>query len=72
MRVNRDVVVQRVAPDELIVTSREPAAADQRLWVQFPDAEPVDAVRVEVADSQPVVVRGAVRYLLRLHVLDGR
>jgi hypothetical protein len=69
LRVNRDVVVRRVASDELVVTSREPAARNERLWLQFPDADPVDAVRVQVADSQPVVLHGAVRYLLRLQVV---
>jgi hypothetical protein len=38
--------------------------------VQFQDDEAgAAAVRVRVIDSKPVVVQGAVRHLLRLHVL---
>jgi hypothetical protein len=69
LRVNRDVVVQRAADGELQVLSREPAVRDERMFVQFPDADPDAAVRVRVIDSRPVVVQGAVRHLLRLHVI---
>ena len=69
LRVNRDIVVQRAANGELQVLSREPAIRDERMFVQFPDDEAGAAVRVRVIDSKPVVVQGAVRHLLRLHVL---
>jgi hypothetical protein len=71
MRVNTDVLVRRVAPDELVATSREPATRNEYLWIQLPGADPADTVRVRVADSQPIVVDGAVRYLLRLRVLGA-
>ena len=60
LRVNRDVVVQRAAEGELQVLSRDPGVRDED-----PDA----AVHVRVIDSRPIVVHGAVRHLLRLHVI---
>ena len=71
LRVNRDIVVQRAANGELQVLSREPGVRDERMFVQFPDDDPDAAVRVRVIDSKPVVVQGAVRHLLRLHVIGG-
>ena len=69
LRVNRDIVVQRAAEGELQVLSREPGVRDERMFVQFPDEDPGAAVQVRVVDSRPVVVHGAVRHLLRLHVI---
>ena len=69
LRVNRDVVVQRAAEGELQVLSRDPGVRDERMFVQFPDEDPDAAVHVRVIDSRPVVVHGAVRHLLRLHVI---
>ena len=71
LRVNRDVVVQRTANGELQVLSREPGVRNESMFVQFPDDDPGDAVRVRVIDSKPVVVEGAVRHLLRLHVIGA-
>jgi len=69
LRVNRDVVVQQAADGELQVLSRDPGVRDERMFVQFPDEDPGAAVPVRVIDSRPVVVQGAVRHLLRLHVI---
>ena len=71
LRVNRDIVVQRAATDELQVLSREPGVRDESMFVQFPDDDSGAAVRVRVIDSKPVVVQGAVRHLLRLHVIGA-
>ena len=68
LRVNRDIVVQRAADGELQVLSREPGIRDERMFVQFPD-DAAGAAAVRVIDSKPVVVQGAVRHLLRLHVI---
>ena len=71
LRVNRDIVVQRAVNGELQVLSREPGVRDERMFVQFPDDTPDAAVHVRVVDSRPVVVQGAVRHLLRLHVIGA-
>ena len=71
LRVNRDIVVQRAADGELQVLSREPGVRDEPMFLQFPDDDPDAPVRVRVIDSKPVVVQGAVRHLLRLHVLGA-
>lgn len=69
LRVNKDIVVQRFGPDELIVTSREPAIPNERMLLHLSDGDPSTGVRVKVVDSQPVIVQGAVRHLVRLHVV---
>jgi hypothetical protein len=71
LRVNRDIVVKQVERGELHVISREPGVRDERMLVQFPDEDPDAAVRVRVLDSKPIVVQGAVRHLLRLHVIGA-
>jgi hypothetical protein len=68
LRVSKDVVVERMERDELVVTCREPGVRNERLSVHFPDADGSAALPVTVADSRPVLVGGAVRYQLQLRV----
>ncbi len=69
LRVTKDIVVQRVEQDELTVISREPGVRDERMFVQFPDADPDAGMSVTVVESRPIIVQGAVRHLLRLRVI---
>ena len=70
LRVTKDIVVQRVEHDELIVVSREPGVRDERMFVQFPDGDPDGGMSVQVVESRPIIVQGAVRHLLRLRVVS--
>jgi hypothetical protein len=67
--VNRDVVVQRIHRDELIIISREPAVHNDRMLVQLADDDARGVMQVRVLECKPAVVRGGVRYVLRLRVL---
>lgn len=70
VRVLRDVTVQQNGDGELTVISREPGVLAERMALEF--AEPAAALRVEVAESRPLIMDGAVRHRLRLRVLERR
>lgn len=68
LRVSKDMVVERMERDELVVTCREPSVRNERLSVHFQDSDPSAALPVTVADSRPIMVGGTVRYRLQLRV----
>lgn len=72
VRILRDVTVQQAGAGELTVISREPGVIDERMAIEIADRPAPTALQVEVAESRPLVVDGAVRHRLRLRVVDGR
>jgi hypothetical protein len=70
LRVMRDVVVQSVTPEQIVVVSRQPGIPGETVSVQSPDAASV--VTAEVLESQPIVIDGTIRHQLRLGQLSRR
>jgi hypothetical protein len=66
LRVLRDVVVQEICGDELIVLDREPATIGDALTLELAELVDSPCLPVRVTESRPVVVDGVVRHRLRL------
>ena len=66
LRVLRDVTVQRAHENELLVIGREAGVVGDQLTIEI--AEPDAAIRatVQVIESLPIIINGAVRHRLRL------
>jgi hypothetical protein len=69
MRVLRDVVVDRVNREELLVISQAPAIAGEEMSLDLVGAGTTMELRVKVLESRPVIVEGTVRHRIRLHVI---
>jgi hypothetical protein len=65
-RILRDIVVQRIDASEIIAISGEAAVMGETLTIDIPADEATHALSVQVVDSRPIVVDGAVRHQLRL------
>ena len=70
LRVLRDVIVHRRGPDELLAVSQTPAVAGEEMSLDVAGGGAAMALRVQVLDSHPVIVDGAVRHRIRLALLD--
>ena len=70
MRVLRDVVVDRVNREELLVISQVPAIADEEMSLDLVGAGTTMELRVRVIESRPVIIEGAVRHRVRLTVIQ--
>lgn len=70
LRVLRDVTVQHSQNGEVTVISREPGVIDERMSLEISDREAPFAMRVEVAESRPLIQDGTVRHRVRLRVVD--
>jgi hypothetical protein len=70
VRILRDVAIQHAGHGEFTVISREPGVLDERMDIEFADQPSPMAFQVEVADSRPLVMDGAVRHQLRLRVIE--
>jgi hypothetical protein len=69
LRVLNDVIVQSSDDErQLLAISPEPAAASERLVLELAGAEGTATLDVEVTESRPVIVDGAVRHRLQLLV----
>ncbi len=66
MRVLHEVSVQRGHDDELVVISRAPSCAGDRLNLDLVGGGATMSVPVEVVDSRPIVVGGSVAYQVRV------
>jgi len=64
--VLRDVVVQRIESSEIIAISGEAAVIGESMVIDIPENEATHAVSVQVVESRPIVVDGAIRHRLRL------
>ena len=69
MRVLRDVVVDRVSREELLVISQAPAIAGEDMSLDLVGAGTAMQLRVRVIESRPVIIDGAVRHRIRLSVM---
>jgi hypothetical protein len=70
VRVLRDVIVRRSSDNELVVFSRDAAIPGEMMHVEVDEPGVALSVSVEVMDSRPTVVDGAVRHQLRLRICD--
>lgn len=66
LRVLRDVIVQDVGRDEWLVVGREPAAVGDAMTLQLTEFDADSSVSVQVLESRPILVDGAIRHRLRL------
>lgn len=69
MRVLRDVVVDRLDRDELLAVSQAPAVPGETMSLDLVGGGMAMELRVQVIESRPVIVNGAVRHRIRLAVL---
>jgi hypothetical protein len=70
MRVLRDVVVDRVNREELLVISQAPAIAGEEMSLDLVGGGTMMELRVRVIESRPVIIDGAVRHRIRLNVVQ--
>jgi hypothetical protein len=70
LRTLRDVTVQRLPDDELVVMGREPAIVGDIMTLDIVDGDAGPDQRVRVLESVPVVVDGSVRHRLRVRRLS--
>jgi hypothetical protein len=66
-----DVVIERVAGQEIWVLSNIPANRDESLLLEMPDNGNTAEVKVRVAESRPVVVDERLQHRVRLQVEAG-
>jgi hypothetical protein len=69
LRVSRDVIVDGV-DGNLEVISDSPGVLDEILTLDLTGTRTSTSLTVQVVESRPVIVEGAVRHSLRLSVLD--
>ena len=68
VRVLRDVTVERMDDQELVVISQTPAATDEGMSLELFSGRGGVALQVRVLDSQPVVIDRSIRHRLRVAV----
>jgi hypothetical protein len=68
IHVLRDVMVNRVHPSELVAISIAPGVIGEEMSLDLMTEGSNLAVRVQVLESRPVVVDGAMRHEIRLGV----
>jgi hypothetical protein len=66
LRVLRDVIVRDAGSDELTVIGRDPAAVGESMTLELAQLDAGSNVSVQVIESRPVLVDGAMRHRLRL------
>jgi hypothetical protein len=72
LRIRREVVVGGPGEDgTLSVVSDVPGVPDEVLMLDLMAQRAATSLMVQVIDSRPVIVDGAVRHTLRLTVLEG-
>jgi hypothetical protein len=70
MRVLRDVVVDRVNREELLVISQVPGIVSEEMSLDLVGAGTAMELRVRVIESRPVIIEGGVRHRIRLSVIQ--
>lgn len=70
IKILRDVVVSRTERGELLAVSNAPAIVGETLSLDLIGGGQAVAIKVQVVDSRPVIVDGAVRHRVRLLPLD--
>jgi len=71
LRVSRDVLVKKVANDELVAVSDEPGVAGDVLMIAFSMNEVRETVTVQVMASRLRLVNGAVKHELKLRRIES-
>jgi hypothetical protein len=71
MRVLRDVIVDRTSTEELLVVSHVPGIVGEEMSLDLLGAGESLRLIVQVIESRPLVVDGAVRHRIRLAVVNG-
>lgn len=66
LRVLRDVIIQEIGSDELMVIGREAAAVGDSLTLELATLDGASPLNVRVVECRPLVVDGALRHRLRL------
>ena len=69
VRIPRDILVEEGVGKDLVVVSPSPGVVDEVLTLQLFDKGSRASLRVQVAESRPIVVEGLVRHRLRLRVV---
>jgi len=69
MRVLRDVVIERIEHQELVVISQAPTVIGEEMSLELFSVRGCIALRVRVLDSRPVVIAGSMRHRLRVMVM---
>jgi hypothetical protein len=69
VRVLRDVVIERIEHQELVVVSQTPAVIGEELSLELFSASGCIALKVRVLDGRPVVIAGSMRHRLRVVVM---
>ena len=69
VRVLRDVVIERMDHEELVVISQTPAVTGEEMSLQLFSPSGNIAMTVRVLDSRPVVIAGSMRHRLRVMVM---
>jgi hypothetical protein len=71
MRLLRDVSVQDDARDGITVISLAPGVLGETMTLDLAGNGLVVTLTVRVSESRPVLLEGAVRHMVKLHVLDA-
>jgi hypothetical protein len=69
VRVLRDVVIERMDHEELVVISQGPAVIGEEMSLQLFSPSGCIALTVRVLDSRPVVIAGSMQHRLRVVVM---
>jgi hypothetical protein len=68
VRVLREVVIERMNDEELLVISQTPVVIGEEMSLELFSGSGCMALKVRVLDSRPVVIAGSVRHRLRVMV----
>ena len=68
LRVLRDVVIERMEHQELVVISQAPTVIGEEMSLELFSGRGCIALSVKVLDSRPVVIAGSMRHRLRVVV----
>jgi len=70
LSVLRDVVVEQFEGSEIVAISQEAGILDEIMLIEIPDYDATAAVGVQIIESRPVMIDGALRHRLRLRKLE--
>jgi hypothetical protein len=71
MRVLKDVVVQRTEQEELLAISHAAGVVGEEMTLDLMGSGTTLALRVNVVESRPVIIDGAVRHRIRLRMVSA-
>lgn len=71
VRVLRDVVINRIGPNELLAVSQTPGLVGEEMTLDVTGGGASMGLRVKVIESAPMIFNGAVRHRIKLALLDA-